>query len=279
MIFCKELNKSFHEPELMYKSLIANKPGLISLKKSIVKESEGLSCVLSDEETQKGLCTKANAAVDDPNITQLATRVVGNTTKIMDSHRDMHVDDIWKRTLKASSVKLHLQEHKRDFDKVIDSMAKAYVKNMDISKINPNYSGATQALMLDSLVKESRNPLMFKQYKNGWVENHSVGMQYVDLVFCVNSEADYAKEEKDNWDKYYPMMLNKEAADETGYFWAVTEAKLIEVSAVLFGSNSFTPTIDNNLKTAAALLEEDQVDPPQGTRPKTAVYFFNPNLF
>jgi len=278
MILCSELNKQFHDQEQMFKALIANKSGIITLKKSVFKESDGFSYLLTDDETKKGLCLKANEAIDDPNITQLATRVIMNTTNIMDSHKDVHIDNIWKRSLKASAVKIHLQEHSRSFDKVIDSAAKAYIKTFDISKIDPDYSGSTQALMFDSIVKQSRNPEMFKQYKNGWVDNHSVGMQYVDLVFCVNSSADWAKEEKDNWDKYYPSIINKEVADVYGYFYAVIEAKLIEGSAVLFGSNSFTPTMDNNLKSAAALSEEDIIEPPTGTQAKGA-YIFNPNLF
>jgi hypothetical protein len=52
------------------------------------------------------------------------------------------------------------------------------------------------------------------------------------------------QEDKANWDKYYPMVANKEKADEEGYFFAVTEAKIIEGSAVLKGSNYVTPTLD-----------------------------------
>ena len=37
----------------------------------------------------------------------------------------------------------------------------------------------------------------------------------------------------------------KEQAEEQGYFWAVTQAKLIEGSAVVLGSNPITPTLSN----------------------------------
>ena len=83
---------------------------------------------------------------------------------------------------------------------------------------------------------------MFKQYADGNVQNHSVGMRYVKLFLAVNDE-DY-KEEKSVWDKYYPTIANKEAAAAQGYFWAVTEAKVIEGSAVPIGSNQITPTIE-----------------------------------
>lgn len=47
-------------------------------------------------------------------------------------------------------------------------------------------------------------------------------------------------EEKKNWDKFYPMIANKE--DVGKYFFAVTEAKIIEGSAVTRASNPATPT-------------------------------------
>ena len=42
------------------------------------------------------------------------------------------------------------------------------------------------------------------------------------------------------------IMTDKEIADKEMCFWAVTEAKLIEGSAVLFGSNPITPTLSKN---------------------------------
>jgi hypothetical protein len=103
---------------------------------------------------------------------------------------------------------------------------------------------------------------MFKQYKNGWVNNHSVGMRYVDFKICINSEERWASEYKENWEEYFPMIANKDDAETAGYFWAVTEAVLVEGSAVLFGSNYVTPTLDNNMKNA--------LDAPLHTEPAPA---------
>jgi phage anti-repressor protein len=44
-------------------------------------------------------------------------------------------------------------------------------------------------------------------------------------------------EEKAIWDKYIDEIVNKEVAEEQSYFWAVSEAKAIEGSAVVKGSN------------------------------------------
>lgn len=266
MIYCKELDKNFDTKEQMFAALVQNKQALKTLKKSAVKFTDGLDCLLSDAEAENGLVTKGNEAILD-NPTEIKVRVVMNTTNVLDSHQDVHIDGLWKRTLNGSNKKLHLQEHIRKFDAVISNDAKAYTKNTTFEDLGVNgVKGNTQALIFDTVVKSSRNPLMFEQYKNGWVNNHSVGMQYVDFDICINSEEKWAKEEKENWDKYYPLIANKDAADNSGYFWAITEAKLMEGSAVLFGSNWATPTLDNNLKSAIALSDEDNNAPSADTQ-------------
>lgn len=253
MITCKELpSLNFTSQDDMFKALIENKDSIIRLKKSAFKHSDDVEFGLVQEVTEKEEAIKANKPVLDPNISEVKVRIVVNTTGLLDSHGDVHVKDIWKRSLDHSNKKLHLQEHIRFFSAVINNEAEAYTKTIRWKTLGFDYEGSTQALLFDSEVKASRNPMMFEQYKNGWVTNHSVGMQYVNLEMCINSEENWSKDYKENWEKYYPMVANKEDADTRGYFWAVTEAKLIEGSAVLMGSNWATPTLDNNMKSASS---------------------------
>lgn len=264
MIVCKELKgRQFSSQTEMFKALIEHKSELLTLKKSVIKFSDELEYGAVEEITDKEEAVKANNPITDPDITEIKVKVVMNTTNLLDSHGDVHIKDIWKRTLSHSNRKLHLQEHKREFDKVISDDAEAYVSTVKWKTLGYEFEGSTQALLFNSTVKQSRNPLMFTQYKNGWVKQHSVGMQYVDIFMCMNTEEQWAKEYKESWDKYYPLVANKEDADARGYFWAVTEAKLIEGSAVLLGSNWATPTLDNNMKTAKAPSFESE--PEQST--------------
>lgn len=250
MIVCKEMpGIAFSTQKEMFKALVDNKGQLIALKKSAVKFTDGLEFGMVQEVTDKEEAIKANNPVTDPNLSELKVRVVMNTTNLLDSHGDVHIKDIWKRSLDHNNIKLHLQEHKKSFEAVISDDAEAYVKTIRWKTLGYEFEGSTQALLFDSVVKANRNSVMFEQYKNGWVKNHSVGMQYVELHMCLNSEERWAAEYKDNWEKYYPMVANKEEADSRGYFWAVTEAKLVEGSAVLLGSNYATPTLDNNMKS------------------------------
>lgn len=100
-----------------------------------------------------------------------------------------------------------------------------------------------EVLVYETTIDEKRNPLMYNQYKNGYVLNHSVGMRYVKVLFCHKNDIPEFTAENEAWEKYYPMVLNKEEADKKGYFWAVTEAKNIEGSAVVKGSNFLTPVL------------------------------------
>lgn len=234
-------NKEFDSKEDLFKALIENKKELISIKKSITKNADAVS--YGYIETIKSGANKAIASADLPQ--ELSVKVVINTTNFLDSHGDVHIDGIWNKSVKDNKSFLHLQEHDRSFDKIITDSAKASIASMTWKELGFTYSGSTQALIFESTIDKLRNGFMLKQYANGWVKNHSVGMRYVQIELAINSEADYDKEYKDMWDEYYPIIANKEVADERGYFWVVKEAKIIEGSAVVMGSNSATPTLEN----------------------------------
>lgn len=267
MIVVKEFpDRQFSNKQELFKAIVDNLPTLMNLKKSAIKFTDGFNLVYGDENVDKDFSFKQEGS-ESENLTEIKRKVVMNTTGLLDSHGDVHIKNIWKRSLDHNNIKLHLQEHKRDFDKVISDDAIASTKTMSWKSLGAEYEGGTQALIFDSIIKESRNSEMFKQYKNGWVKNHSVGMQYVDYHVCINSGEQWAKEYKENWEKYYDDIVNKEEADDRGWFWAVTEAKLIEGSAVLFGSNWVTPTLNNKYSesgdTTSDKTDSDNTTPPE----------------
>lgn len=249
-------NKEFESKEDLFKALVENKKELISIKKSITKNADAVS--YGYVETIKSGANKAIASADLPQ--ELSVKVVINTTNFLDSHGDVHIDGIWNKSVKDNKSFLHLQEHDRSFDKIITDNAKASIQSMTWKELGFSYSGSTQALIFESTIDKLRNGFMLKQYANGWVKNHSVGMRYVQIELAINSEADYDKEYKDMWDEYYPIIANKEVADERGYFWVVKEAKIIEGSAVVMGSNSATPTLENKTEAVDDTLENDEAE-------------------
>jgi hypothetical protein len=243
--------------------LVANKESIMAQKKAELKHADCVSfspVIVRDKDS----ADKANEPINVDNLSELKVVVIINTTNLLDGHNDVHIPGLWKKSLKENKMIMHLQEHAMKFEKIISDgkNLKAYTKDYDWSELGINYEGKTQALVFESTIERKRNEFMFLQYANGYVKNHSVGMNYIQLVFCVNDDNYGAEFEA--WEKYYPQIANKEDADEAGYFWAVKEAKIKEGSAVPIGSNWATPTLDNNKQPPQGTVKDDN-QPPQGT--------------
>jgi hypothetical protein len=235
----------FETKDQLFDYLRANKKLLYSEKKSQIKYADAISCVDIAPEQSELYGNKAMQPIDITNVDRMKVKIVINATNLLDSHLDVHIPGIWKKNLQESKERYHLQEHVMRFDHVITDSVKASTQTMTFGQLGfPEYQGTTEVLIFDSDIEKARNPYMAEQYAKGYVKQHSVGMMYVKYFMCINSESKYDQEEKANWDKYYPMIANKDKADDYGFFWAVTEAKCIEGSAVLFGSCHTTPTIE-----------------------------------
>jgi hypothetical protein len=201
-------------------------------------------------------------------------RSIINTTKIMDSHSDVHIDQLWNKSLSETKDNYLCKQHDFSFDGIISDNVKAFAKQIPWAELGyPQYPGNTQALVYDSVISKEDCPDMFNKYVAGKVKQHSVGMRYVKMQLAVND--DRYPDEKAAWDKYYPVIANKEAADEAGHFWAITEAKNIEGSAVVRGSNFITPT---QSVSAAKEGTEIEIPEPVEATPK-ATTFINPNFY
>lgn len=261
MIFCKELNRGFATKEEMLKGLVESKEEIYSLKKATVKRSDAIP---SFGENRSGAVVKAEGT------DQSAPLKVGDTLKnainsigILDSHQDVHIRGIWKKTAKEQSGKLyHANNHTIDLTNLV-----AYPKDtrLDIEEIawkdlNQPYTGTTEVLVAYSKTSDKTHDKLFMAYRDKEPVEHSVSMEYVNLFLCVND-----KDSEDlykNWLQYYPHVVNKEVADELGYFWAVTEAKLkYEFSTVPYGSNHVTQSL--GYSTNEEPLKSTPNEPPE----------------
>lgn len=254
----------FNSKEELIEFLVENKESIIAQKKAELKRADCVSfspTIVRD----KNDTNKANEPVNTDELTELKVVIIINTTNLLDGHGDVHIPGLWKKSLKENKMIMHLQEHEMKFDKIISDgkNLKAYTNDYNWSELGYNFDGKTQALVFESTIERKRNPFMFEQYANGYVKNHSVGMSYVQLIFCVNDDNYGAEFEA--WEKYYPQVVNKEDADEQGYFWAVKEAKVREGSAVPIGSNWITPTLENN-KQKPPKGTSEKIEPPEGTQ-------------
>lgn len=243
----------FNTKQELFKFLKENKSLLIDAKKAAIKYADAISFEVPVMDN-KGVVIKDLATVQKSGVIQ--AELVINTTNLLDSHGDVHISGLWKKSLQETKGMYLLREHKMQFDSVITDRVVPSAKTYTWKDLGFKFEGSTEALVFNATIDNQRNPFMFDQYTKGYVKEHSVGMRYVKIDLAINSESKHDAEEKAVWDKYYSVIANKDAADELGYFFAVTEAKAIEGSAVLKGSNYATPTI--SITEADTITSEKQ---------------------
>lgn len=241
---------NFKTKKELFKFLVENKNILVADKMAELKHADGIlfnpgihynALSVFDTKSNSFKAVPSTGKVDT-NASTLEVRAVINCCNWLDSHRDVHLNGLWKKSLSEWKLLQHLQEHVMAFDHIISNGDDLKGKTEKISwkELGMNYPGDTECLVFYSTVKKSRNPFMFEQYAQKYVTNHSVGMRYVQFVMCIDDE-DYGAE-YEAWEKYADVVVNKEELEQ-GYFWAVKEAKAFEGSAVVLGSNIVTPTL------------------------------------
>ena len=200
----------FDSVEEEIKFLVENKSIIETQKKSAIKlaDSVGFGVV-----SMRGLdeINKADSNSDGAVKDEIKVKAVINTTNILDSHGDVHVKGIWNKSVKENKRMLHVQEHQSNkFDKIISSGddLEVSVKEYTWKELGYDAEGKTEALVFDSLVKQSRNKEMFEGYSKGYITNHSVGMRYVKMAFAVNSE-DYPEEKKFGTSTLMKLQIKK----------------------------------------------------------------------
>jgi hypothetical protein len=239
----------------------------LDIKKNAYKEACGVmynSHILDHNgEAIKG----AGDSQDDPN--KIERELVINSLNLFDSHSDVHISKCFNKSIADNTKGFYLLEsHKQSFQTIIAKGMQASTRRIKWANLGANYEGSTECLVFKgAIVKNDYNALLFDLYKQYQVDNHSVGMRYIKITVCVNNTDKYFIEEKANWDKYIDQVANKQDAVDCGYFYAVLEAKIIEGSAVLFGSNHITPIL--NTKSADNITDIVDTEPPTGTQNST----------
>lgn len=250
----------------LFDYLVKNEGLIFHAKKSTIKRGDGIYAAPMYVDDKGNLISKAELDQVTLDANRIKVAVVINTTNWLDSHGDVHIPGLWKKSLsdnKRTGFYL-LKSHGREFEDVIADGCAGATKKLTWKEVGVNLEGTTEALVFNGIVEKDRNEYMFDQYRKGYVKKHSVGMRYIKMVTCINHD-DYPVQ-KENWDKYIQVVANKDEAEADGYFWAILEAQCIEGSSVLFGSNPITPTmevVDIQGKTDSA--DDTKGQPPLGT--------------
>lgn len=223
------------------KDILENKAEHVAIKKAAVKYADAWS---TPTEVVKTNTSKAE--FEDTGVINL--NIVGNTNYWMDSHEDVHVKGNWSKTISDGGKKFHLHDHKFERTAQVGKFQSIEETQVLWKDLGVDKDGYTQSLVGNTNVIKEMNESIYNEYKKGEVDQHSVGMRYMKIDFAVNPDVYEDEEANKAWAEVYPLLGNPEKADETGSFWVVREAKLIEISAVLMGSNSLTPTLENKQK-------------------------------
>lgn len=230
---------AFATKKEMFAYLVKHKSEIIDLKKSTIKECDGFGLTEFEQEVFKGVNKDiANTDTD----TEIKRTIVGNSYYWLDSHEDVHLSNCFGVSIKQRGADKinHLHDHLNQLDAKVGKFSAVYEKMLPWVALGVNKTGNTEALMADTTIKKSLNDKIFQQYKDGDIDQHSVGMMYDEIKLAVNDpemEAEYAE-----WKKHIDMLGNKDKAEDLGYFWAVYKAKLREISCVIAASNELTPT-------------------------------------
>lgn len=264
MIVTKDFpNKEFESKELLFEALRENKKSLKAAKMLATKHADSFSYEFGIDEI-----AKAKPISEDAK--EITVKFAVNSCGWYDSHGDVHLEGCWNKTAKNNKRFIHLKEHKVLFDNII-----SYNSTPSVEKISIK-GKSVDALIATSIIEKTENPKMFERYRKGLVKEHSVGMLYIwdKLYLCIDSNHENDVDEKANYDKYIGQVINIKDVEERGYFWGIGEAKAIEGSAVVFGSNSQTPVLTIEETKDIEPLKNTHKEPLISTQTKNKTYLF-----
>lgn len=232
----------FNDKTDLFAYLKANKNAIITAKKSMpIKSDCTFAPVFKGIDSYEPIETKAASATDN-NENVIRVRVVANTANWMDSHSDVLLNDSPKKSISERKKFIpHLHDHIHEVGAKVGEVVDITLENLTLAQLGLTGNRQTQAVVFTTDIMKFYNESVFNQYKIGKVNQHSIGLQYVNLALAMNDEN--SEEEFKEWNKNIDKVINKEKAMQQGFFWVVYEYKLFENSAVLFGSCEITPTL------------------------------------
>ena len=190
-----------------------------------------------------------NILKDDGTMTVEGVAITAN---LIDSHGSIFTRECLKDALKGTTF--HNANHIRDFENLISNEVEKELRTFKWSELGGDDDTDVTALVFRSKFTEEDNPMMYRQYKLGKVHYHSIEFDWQNRsreIYCIREGND---KEREAWKRYYPQVVNKKIADKRGWFYVYEKAPILGVSAVVLGSNKYTPTL-----SARGYKEDDLV--------------------
>lgn len=267
-------DKVFATKEDLFDSLRDNIGLIIDAKKADIQKSceKGVSVSCKSLDLLKFQDQTKGITIDDAYY-----YIAVNTTKILDSHNDLHIDGLWNKSIKEQQGKNYLvADHELCINDVIvkKEYIEMFVAKLPFGILGKSYKGDTQALVY----KFPKDKVIHAKAKE-WLESGdeieaSVRMQYVTIEFAMDSNAPQDVTEKKRYDEFIGYIANKEDFEYIPYFFIIKEAKNVrESSLVVFGSNSVTGNINN--KDIEPSDDTQKTDPPLSSQKESKSFYSN----
>ena len=254
----------------LFRYIKANKSAIIDMKKSVIKHADACTVPVS-QSPLKSFATKGTYLYsnDEPNGV-LKRTIVANSYNWLDTHDDVHQNNLFAKSIQDRGNKIpHLHDHIFQLDARVGYAISWAEKEISWNDLGVDSEGNTMALLLESEITKELNKSVYKEYLNNRIDQHSVGMQYVKLDMAIN-DPDYADEYK-VWQSTFDKIGNQSKAINQGYYFAIYEAKLLEGSAVLLGSNEITPVLGQKFEPST---DTQKSEPPKALDYKSLVNLY-----
>lgn len=266
-------NKTFATKEDLFYELKKNESRLIDLKKSNVYKSheKGQFSFLNADKlfsTEKSLINAKEGFIYP----------IISTTNYMDSHKDVHFNGSMTKTAKEQNGKVvYALDHELKFDSIIawQKDVNMFIANIGWDMVGKNYLGVTEALVFEINKDAITRKDVLKAIENKVSEfQNSIRMLYVTVKLGLNSNAKENASNKAYYDARINEIVNKEVAEEDGYFWGVEELKIYkEGSLVTAGGSNDATSIYN--KEIEAVDNTSKKEPLKDTRAINYNYLLN----
>ena len=201
---------------------------------------EEIKKIASEKDSFRALSANQNVTDDSETLTVEGVAIIAN---YIDSHGSIFTEDCLRASLDETII--HSADHIRDYDHLISTSVEKEIRSIPFRDLGVDIEGDAIAFCFKSVFEKEDNERMYKQYKRGRVKYHSIEFDWSRRgaeIYCANRTM-HGQEYKDNWDKYYPTVVNQEVADARGWFYVYERAPIVAVSAVVLGSNKVTPTL------------------------------------
>ena len=138
--------KNFKSITEYHEHLINNIDLVISEKKATIKQADPFMFVGDEFKQEKSIVST--------DATKIKVKAIINTTNLYDSHQDVHIKGLWKKTLQEKRKIYLLQEHLMKFDHVISRDVKATTETITWKELGYNMKAKRKRLILMQIVHQ-----------------------------------------------------------------------------------------------------------------------------